>query len=206
MWEIAMKPGLQSSLKHQPRGMRRCRGMAVFSAAAGGWCVLWAASACQAQAVSGKVEAAVPRIELGAAVAPAPGAAPERNQTHLKLWLSGPGNGLGGLGIGLGRVGPEMFPSAATAGAPQAASWSWSLRRDLGSDSRVVVEQVYAPGAALQSTPHDVRLALELKPNDALKRFGVSHDSLMRMPLSGTWTLSMRPRSGGVALMLRTPL
>jgi hypothetical protein len=149
------------------------------------------------------VEAAVPRIELGASVAPAPGAAPERSQTHMKLWLSGHDNG---LGFGIGRVGPEMFPPTAAFGAPRDASWSWSLRRDLGRDGRVVLEQVYAPHDAIQGTPRDLRLALELKPNDALKRFGVSRDSLMRVPLSGTWSLSMRPRSGGISLMLRTPL
>jgi hypothetical protein len=196
-----MRPGLQLTLKPQPCGTARSRRAPVLCVIAGG--CLWGASACQAQTLPDKVAAAVPRIELGASVAPAPGAAPERSQTHLKLWLGGHD---GGVGVGIGRVGPEMFPSGTTAGAPQAPSWSWSLRRDLGSDSRVVVEQVYAPGAAPQSTPRDLRLALELKPNDALKRFGVSRDSLLRVPLSGTWNLSMRPRSGGVALMLRTPL
>jgi hypothetical protein len=197
-----MKPGLQSSLKEQPCGTGRSRCAGAFWVIAGGLSAA-AAATCHAQTMSDKVEAAVPRIELGASVAPAPGAAPERSQTHMKLWLSGHANG---LGFGIGRVGPEMFPSNAAFGAPAATSWSWSLRRDLGNDSRVVLEQVYAPGAAIQSTPRDLRLALELKPNDALKRFGVSRDSLLRVPLSGTWSLSMRPRSGGISLMLRTPL
>jgi hypothetical protein len=195
-----MKPGLQSSLKQQLCGSGRSRRAGTLWVIAGG---LSAAAACHSQTMSDKAEAAVPRLELGASVAPAPGAAPERRQTHMKLWLSGHDNG---LGFGIGRVGPEMFPSTATFGAPRDTSWSWSLRRDLGRDSRVVLEQVYAPGDAIQSTPRDLRLALELKPNDALKRFGVSRDSLMRVPLSGTWSLSMRPRSGGISLMLRTPL
>ncbi len=194
-----MEPGLQSSFK-QPCGTGLSRRAGRLWLIAGG---LSAAAVCQAQAISDKVEAAVPRIELGASVGPAPGAAAERSQTHMKLWLSGRSNG---LGVGIGRVGPELLPAASTAGAPQAASWSWSLRRDLGGDSRVTVEQVYAPGETIQHPPRDLRLAFELKPNDALARFGVSRDSLMRVPLSGTWTLSMRPRSGGVALMLRTPL
>jgi hypothetical protein len=200
-----MKPGLQSSFK-QPCGTGVSRRIGGLWLIAGG---LSAAAACQAQAIPDKVEAAVPRIELGASVAPAPGAAAERSQTHMTLWLSGRDNG---LGVGIGRVGPEGLPSSASAtatagpGAPQAASWSWSLRRDLGGESRLMVEQVYAPGETIQHAPRDLRLAFELKPNDALARFGVSRDSLMRVPLSGTWTLSMRPRSGGVALMLRTPL
>lgn len=197
-----MKPGLQSSLKQAPRGNTRFRCVALFSAIAGGG--LWAASACQAQAISNKTEAALPHLEFGASTAPAPGAAPERGQTHMKLWFGGQD---GRLGVGIGRIGPEVgLASAATTGAPHAASWSWSVRRDLGSDSRVMLEQIYAPGVATQSGPRDLRLALELKPNDALKRFGVSRDSLMRVPLSGTWSLSMRPRSGGISLMLRTPL
>jgi hypothetical protein len=204
-----MKPGLQSSFK-QPCGTGVSRRIGGLWLIAGG---LSAAAACQAQAIPDKVEAAVPRVELGASVAPAPGAAAERSQTHMTLWLSGRDNG---LGVGIGRVGPEGLPSSATAtagatatataGTPQAASWSWSLRRDLGGESRLMVEQVYAPGETLQHAPRDLRLAFELKPNDALARFGVSRDSLMRVPLSGTWNLSMRPRSGGVALMLRTPL
>lgn len=192
-----MKPGLRSSWNQSCTTGRSPRRAALWAVAGG----LWAASNCQAQGTVNPVNAAVPRIELGAAVAAAPGAAPERSQTHMTLWLSGHGSGLG-----LGRVGPEMFPTTVVAGAPQSASWSLSLRRDLGSDSRLVVEQVYAPGETLQSAPRDLRFALELKPNDALKRFGVSRDSLMRVPLSGTWSLSMRPRSGGVAFTLRTPL
>lgn len=194
-----MKPGLQSSFK-QPCGTGPSRRIGRLWLVAGS---LSAVAVCQAQALPDKVEAAVHHIEWGASVAPAPGAAAERTQTHMKLWLSGRDSG---LGVGVGRVGPEALPSLATAGAPQAASWSWSLRRDLGGESRLMVEQVYAPGETLQHAPRDLRLAFELKPNDALARFGVSRDSLMRVPLSGTWTLSMRPRSGGVALMLRTPL
>jgi hypothetical protein len=146
-----MKPGLQSSFK-QPCGTGTSRCIGRLWLIAGGFS---AAAVCQAQAMPDKAEAAVPRIELSATVAPAPGAAAERSQTHMKLWLSDRDNG---VGVGIGRVGPEGLPSSATAsatatagpGAPQAASWSWSLRRDLGGESRLMVEQVYAPGETIQ--------------------------------------------------------
>lgn len=199
-----MKPAVSAmSSSKAPAGRCRARRGTSAIVVTG----LFAGAACHAQTlVDRSLQAAIPRIEWGTSITPAPGAAPERSQTHMTLWLSRDGSG-----VGVGRVEPTVFgttaatpPSTAT-WAPN-ASWTWSLRQDLGRDSRLVVEQVYAPGQSFQNSPRDVRLALELKPNDALKRYGVSRDSLLRVPLSGTWTLAMRPRSGGMALTLRTPL
>ncbi len=110
------------------------------------------------------------------------------------------------------QSGKTSFTVGQAYASGQAGAWLLGVHRQLGEGSRLSLEQAWWRAGAddvsgvAGPARSDVRVGFEFKPTNALTRYGVSRESLLRFQLSGSWSVSMRPRSGGIALALRASL
>ncbi len=135
-----------------------------------------------------------------AGAAPAPAgltASSRRSEIETRLWLTA---GRTSIGFGLGA--PSVFARDAQpwSGERLPASMLVGVGYQLSARSRV-----YVDAAALDDLPRDrdVRIGFEFKPASS-PALGLARGSLLRVQWSSQSQLSLRVRSGGLAIALRS--